>query len=308
MVYTYPYVNGAGQDLTADDVHHFLKTPSLVAKRVAQLAAKRFISDFLLTGRYNAEGGGISFLIDDGLYTADDPEAINPGGDYPLTTAGEGIPEKAPTEKLGQDSEITDESIARLKMDPVDRVLKKQVNRMVARVDSKTLGVITSEVTATYTGAAWTSTGVILDNVLSAAANRDALDLGISLDTVVLKPTQFAKIAALFLAADMVANGISDYVKAGRIPDVLGFDWVTSNYVPFTDPTLVDRDLLGGIGLEDLKSPGYSKVSGTLGVESKVWRPTDSDRDLYRTRVRRVGVAAVVEPRAGVRITGTGLV
>lgn len=307
-MYTYPYVNGAGQDLTAADVHHFLKTPSLVAKRVAELAQKRFISDYLLTGRYNAEGGGISFLIDDGLYTADDPEAIVPGGDYPLTTATEGTPDSAQTEKLGQDSEITDEAIARLKMDPVNRALTKQVNRMVARVDSKTLGVITSEVTATFTGAAWTSTATILDNVLSAAANRDALDVGISLDTVVLKPTQFAKIASLFLQADLVANGISDYVKAGRIPDVLGFDWVTSNYVPFTDPTLVDRDLLGGIGLEDIKSPGYSKVSGTLGVESKVWRPSDSDRDLYRTRVRRIGVAAVIEPRAGIRITGTGLV
>ena len=308
MVYTYPYVNGAGEDLTATDVHAFLKNRQLVARRIADLAKQRFISDFLLAGRYNAEGGGIRYLVDDGLYTADEPEVIAPGADYPLTTAGEGTPEEASTETDGQDSEVTDEAIARLLMDPVERTLKKQVNRMVARVDGKNLAVIGSEVTDTYTGAAWTSAAAIMDNVLSAAAGRDALDMGISPDTVVLRPTQFAKIAGIFLTADLVANGISEYVKNGVIPDVLGLDWVTSNHVPFTDPLLIDREQLGGIGLEDLKSPGYTKVSGTLGIETKTWRPTDSDRDLWRIRTRRVGVAAVVEPRAGVRITGTGLV
>lgn len=306
-MYTYPYVNGAGQDLTADDVHHFLKSPALIAKRVATLANQAFLSDYLLRGRYNADGGGISYLVDDELYSNDDPEAIAPGGSYPLTTAGEGVPEKALTEKDGQDTEVTDEAIARLLMDPVSRALLKLVNRMIKRVDGKNLAVISSEVTATHSGAAWTSAEAIIEDVLTASAKIDELDLGLSGNVVVLKPLQFAKVAAKFIKADMIAGGLTNSVASGVIPNVLGKTWATSNHVPFSDPFVLDADQLGGIGVEDIKSPGYSKVSGTLGIETKVWRPTDDDKDQYRIRVRRVGVAAVIEPRAGIRITGTGL-
>lgn len=308
MVYTYPYVNGAGADITVDDVHHFLKTPSLVAKRIAKLANQRFLSDFLLRGRYNAEGGGISYLVDDGLYSDHEAESITPGGSYPLTQAGEGTPDVAKTEKDGQDAEIPDESIARLLMDPVNRTLMKVVNHMIKRVDGKNLAVIGSEVTATHSaGAAWTTAEQIIEDTLIASAKIDELDLGLNGTVMVLKPLQFAKVAAKFVKADLVAKGVDDIIASGVIPNVLGKTWATSNHVPFTDPFLVDADQLGGIGVEDLKSPGYTKVSGSLGIETKVWRPTDDDNDSYRVRVRRVGVAAVIEPRAGIRITGTNV-
>lgn len=34
-MFTYPFVNGAGLDVTVDDVHRFLKSPQLVARRAA---------------------------------------------------------------------------------------------------------------------------------------------------------------------------------------------------------------------------------------------------------------------------------
>ena len=136
----------------------------------------------------------------------------------------------------------------------------------------------------------------------------DVADVGLDANVVVLTPAQFAKVAAYFVKADMTANGITDALISGAIPNVLGKTWTTSKHVPFTDPLLLDASALGGIGLEDLGSPGYTRVSGTLGIESKVQRLVGADdRDGYRLRVRRVGVAAVVEPRAGLRITGTGL-
>jgi hypothetical protein len=55
----------------------------------------------------------------------------------------------------------------------------------------------------------------------------------------------------------MVANGLSSVLASGVIPDVLGKTWTTSNAVPFTDPFLLDATQLGGIGTEDLRSPGY---------------------------------------------------
>ena len=309
MAYTYPFVNGAGQDVTTADVHHFLKTPTLVARRLAELARQRFISDFLLQGRYDATGGGISYLIDDGLYSNDEPEVVQAGAGYPLTTAGDGTPETASTEKDGQDSEVYDETIARLKMDPVNRVLNKMINRMIKRVDGKNLAVIASEVTRTAAAAsAWSTGEAIVEDIIAKDAVFDVADVGLDANVVVLTPAQFAKVAAYFVKADMTANGITDTLISGAIPDVLGKTWTTSKHVPFTDPLLLDATALGGIGLEDLGSPGYTRVSGTLGIESKVQRLVGADdRDGYRLRVRRVGVAAVVEPRAGLRITGTGL-
>ncbi|MGN8835199.1 MULTISPECIES: phage major capsid protein [Bacillati] len=308
MAYTYPYVTGAGQDLAPADVHHFLQTPTLVARRVKELAQQKFISDFLLQGRYDVSGGAISYLIDDGLYADREPEEIAAGGEYPLTPATEGTPSSAPSEKDGQDSEVTDEAIKRLLMDPVERALRKLINSMVRRVDRKNLAVIGSQVTRTKAaGANWTTADQIIEDVLAADAVLDDDDLGIDGSVVVLNPAQYGKVAAKFVKADLAANGISRSVESGVIGDFLGKTWLASKHLPFADPMVLDPSLLGGIATEKLGSPGYTAVPGTLGIETKVWRPTDSDRDGYRLRVRRVGVAAVIEPRAAIRITGTGV-
>ena len=305
-MYTYPYINGAGQDVAAGDVHAFLKRPSLVAQRVAELVRGRFIADFLLRGRYDATGGGVAFLVDDSVYSDDDAEIIAPGAEYPLTTVTAGEPSFAPSEKEGQDTLITDEAISRLLMDPVNRSLQRMVNRMVKRVDSKAMAVIGSQVTQTVAaGAAWTTGEQIIEDILVADATLDALDLGVEADVVVLTPLQFAKVAAHFIKVDMVANGLGDVISSGVIPSVLGKSWVTSSNVVGSDPLLVDSNLLGGIGSERLASPGYTRVPDALGIETKIIR--DEERDQYRPRVRRVGTAVVVEPRAGIAITGTGL-
>lgn len=305
-MFTYPYVNGAGQDVTADDVHFFLQSKTLISRRVAEIARQRFLLDYLLTGRYNAAGGGISFVVDDGLYSNDEPETIAPGGAYPLTTASDGTPDSESTAKDGQDTEVYDESVARLLLDPVNRALTKMVNRMVKRVDGQGLAKIASNVTRTALAAApWTTAEAIIEDVILKSATFDVNDTGLDSTTVVLTPVQFAKVAAYFVKADLAAKGISDTVTTGAIPDVLGHTWVTSKHVPFTDPFILDTNSLGGIGLEDLKSPGYTKVAGTLGLESLTKRLDDNDG--YRLRVRRVGLAAILEPLAGLRVTGTGV-
>lgn len=305
-MYNYPYVNGAGLDVTAADVHAFLKSPTLVAKRVAELASQRFIADFLLQGRYDASGGGIAYSIDESIYSNADGETIAPGGGYPLSTADEGKPEFAASEKDGQDTLITDEAIARLLLDPVNRALLKVTNRMIKRVDTRAMAVIASEVTQTRAaGGNWSAAEQIVEDVLIADSDLDAVDMGLVGNVVVLKPVQFAKVAAHFIKIDMVANGLPATLASGVIPNVLGKSWVTSNNVAGADPMLVDATQLGGIGVERLASPGYTRVPGSLGIETKIIR--DEDRDQYRPRVRRVGVAAVVEPRAAIKITGTGL-
>ena len=78
---------------------------------------------------------------------------------------------------------------------------------------------------------------------------------------------------------------------------------MTSPYVTVTDPWLIDRVALGGMADENLSSPGYATAAGT-NVEAFTNRHKD---DKYEVRARRVTVPVVLEPLAGVRITGTGL-
>ena len=68
------------------------------------------------------------------------------------------------------------------------------------------------------------------------------------------------------------------------------------------DAILVDRDQLGGMADEKITSPGYV---GYDGLEVKSIRK--DERDMYTVQARRITVPVVLEPNAGIRITGTGV-
>lgn len=292
--------------LTIAQVHYLLKNPQLVARRVRTLALNRYVSDFLLTARYRAVGGAILYPNGEPLFANDDPEMVGVGGEYPLTSVGAGTLALAKTVKWGRDVEIFDEAIARMLIDPVDRALTRMVNSNVKFVDSVALGVIASKITATYAAsAAWTTGAVIIEDVLGAKAVTEELEDGFDLDTVVLKPTQFAKVIARMIVAGLLPREAQNPVLAsGVLPDVLGLTWTKSIHSPVTNPLLVDRSQLGGMADEDLQGPGYVGA-GPTGIEVKVMRKDETDG--YRGRVRRVTVPVVVEPNAGIQITGTGI-
>lgn len=309
MAYQYPEAPASvGSDLTTIQIHHLMKSPALLVKRAAELARQKFIADFLLTGRYQAVGGAILYETGEEIFPADDPEQIAPGGEYPRTTMTSGELAAAKVSKWGQDSPVTDEAISRLGISPLDKALRKVVNGMLRQGDGSALGVIGSQVSQSEAApAAWTGTSAadaIVDTVLSVQAKYEELndDYSFDYDTIVLKPTQFAAVAAALIKSDLVPRESQNFALTGVIPDYMGFSWVTSKHVPFTDPFLVDRDQLGGIATENIQSPGYSNMEG---IEVKSLR--DEDTDGYRVRGRRVFVPVVLEPRAGIRITGTGV-
>lgn len=309
MAYQYPAAPvTVGNDLTTLQIHHLMKTPGLLAKRAAELAAQKFIADYLLTGRYLAVGGAILYETGEEIFPADAPEEITPGGEYPRTTMTAGELAAAYTAKWGQDAPVTDEAISRLNISPVDKALRKIVNGMIRHGDGVALSVIAAKIeqaeaaTGTWTGAS--AADAIVDTALAVKAEYEERNDDFSFDysTVVLKPTQFAKVAGAMIKSDLVPREAGNFALTGVIPDYMGFTWVTSKHVPFNDPLLVDRDQLGGIATENIQSPGYSSVEG---VEVKSIR--DEDTDSYRVRGRRVMVPVVLEPRAGIRITGTGI-
>lgn len=314
MSYTYPAPPAAvGSDLTSIEIHHLLKTPTLIRKRLADLLAQKFIADYLLQGRFQAVGGSILYETGEEIFPADSPEAVAPGGEYPQTVMSSSELAAAKTVKWGQDSPVYDEAIARLGIDAVNRVLRKLANGNIKHVDSVALAVIASKVTqviSVTTGTnpvgtgAWSTDDAIIEGVLAVKAKGEELNVGLDFDynTVVLKPTQFAKVAGKLITGGLVPREQNNAILSGVIPDYLGLTWTTSTHVAFSDPLLVDRAQLGGMADEDLRSPGYASVDG---LETKSIRKDEIDG--YLLRARRVTVPVVLEPKAAIVIDDTGL-
>lgn len=309
LTYPVPALDNT-ETLTTEQIHELLQNQPAIAWRVRTLAAQKFIADALLTGRYTAQGGAILYETGDVLFAPDDPELVAPGGEYPRSQVTAGDLAAAKVDKWGRDVPITDESIKRRGIDPVEKAINQMVNRMVKFVDSAALGVIASKVTATQTATgAWNDADTdkavqaIVESVELTKAQAEESGEGHSLDTIVLTPTAYAKVMARFLSVGLLPREAANPLITGTWPTVLDLTWLRSKHTPTTAPMLVDTDELGGMADEALGGPGYSRVQP--GVEVKSIR--EEKIDGYLLRSRRVTVPVVTDATAGVLITGTGL-
>ena len=304
---TYPDVK-RDKTLTAEEVHEFLRSPAFVARRMQEMTDLSFVTDYLLRGSVDATGTGAFVVEEDGpLFVDDAPEVIAPGAEYPLVTAGDVGGALIALRKKGFDSELTDEKISRSPRDELTRFLTRMANTMIRDFDQVGRAAIASKVTQTYTGAAWTDAKNIVKDVLKAAAKIEELELGYKPNTVVLKPSAYAEVSAAFINGGALPRESGNPLLTGSVSfDYMGFTWVKSMYSPTSAPFLADADNLGGLGTEDIQSPGYSRTDG--GIEVKSWRPSGrDDNDSWRVRTRRVAVPYITGPLAALTITGTGL-
>lgn len=304
MGFTYP-VRAPEGVLSTEQIHQLLSNPDLIAKRVLQLVDQKFIADYLLPGRYEAKNGAAFYKNGQPLFADDVPREVAPGGEYPNSTLSDGDPMSARTVKWGIGSEVTDEQVTNEGIAAVNVGLQRLANSVVKQVDSVAMSVIASKLTSTFAGSAWTTPGAILESLLAAANDRSELGTGINLNTVVLAPAHFAKVQGLLLDKNALPRENGNTVLNGTAPiEVFGFTWVTTPYFKGKNPLLVDRDLLGGVADQKIKSPEFT-AAGHYGVEASTIR--DADRDTYKLRARRVCVPIVTDSSAGVAITGTGL-
>lgn len=302
--YTYPVARPEGT-LTTAQIHLLLKNPALIAKRVATLADQKFIADFLLPGRYRADGGGVFYETGEQIFAADSTEIVTPGSAYPKTVLTQGEIAAAKTDKRGIGTDITDEKISREGIAYVNKGLTRLANTVVRDVDQIAMAVIASKVTSTSAAtAAWTTPGAILETLQTLKDTR-ADGTGIDLETVVLSPAKYAKLIALLVNANAFPRESANLVLSGNLPlDVLGYTWVTSPRYTSANPMFLDREQLGGMADEQIDSPEFASFGG-FNVESSSIRVAGEDK--YELRARRVVVPVVTEPLAGVSITGTGL-
>lgn len=304
---------GLNTELTAIQVHHLMKTPTVLTRRFKKLIDEHFIADFLLTGRYQVQGGAIAYPARDlDIYPDREPEVINPGAQYPLAQMDAGQLAIAHTAKRGLGTHVSDEEIARTLVNPVDDAFSYLSNGVVKQVDGVALSTIASKVTETVDvgdlgpwtgGEAAKNVRSIVMSIQQAKAKMSDKKLGLIPDTIVLSELQYETVMAELLLAGMLPREQSNPLTAGSWPTVLGLTWLTSPHVPFTDPLLLDRTQLGGMADEKLASPEFISVTNNVELSSHRL----AERDAYELRARRVTVPVVLRPDAGARITGTGL-
>ena len=292
----------SGDAVTVD---RFLKSPTLVRRRVDELAAQTFLADFLFTGREETNGSVI-YEVGDGVYLAGKPEVVNPGAEYPRVLPTSGAAALAVLRKRGLDVPITDEKIGRSGMNEVDRALRQVAVTIRRDVDDSAVIAATTAVTQTQAAkGTWSdlaSRRAWLDVEL-AKAQIDGSHRGYEADTLLVRREAYAYLAESLLAA-LPRESTDGTLSTGRLPVLNGLTVAPADFPASSgvDAMVVDRKTFGALAYERIPSPEYQGDPAT-GIET--WARRDPDgNDQWLVRGRRPVVPLVQEPMAAVEITG----
>lgn len=298
---TYPLTPSQLSAATATDLLAFLKSPTLVARRLGEiLSAQQFIGLFLLTGRYQVQGGAIAVPKNEVIRPKRGAETVAPGADYQLTPMSAEQYEVYTSMKEGIATEIADESVTRSLRQPIDDALTMLQTELVFDANDLALGVINSAVTQTIAaGATWTTGKQVLKDALRAQAKARKLKLGFAIDTCVLNGDRYAQLIPELIEL-LPANDTT--ALTGDFPTIGGITWVSADDDSFTNPMFLDRRRLGGIAREQIVSPEYRPVGGDTGVEVATFRES---ADKTKIQARNPHVPVVTNPLAGMVMTGT---
>lgn len=301
---TYP---AAAPTLSGNDetISRFLQQPALLQRRLRDYGDLRFVSDQILTGRFRSQGGAVLYETGEPFITDRAVESVSPGSTYPYANLPLGTAAIAAIQKWGQKVLITDEEIARnvYGIAAVDRALRKVVNSIISQIDSLTMSLISSAVTATSgASAAWnTATPTFLRDILIAKSKPAILNLGYNADTLVVNDTQYAYLMTDATLTNTWRRETTDNpVYTGDIQNVAGLRIIVSPAVAAGSCFVLDSTQLGGMADETDGSTGYA-VSD-LAVQVKSIR--NEKEDSWDLQGRRKTVPIVQEPGAAVKITG----
>lgn len=301
--YAPPVPGFSGTTITVD---YLLNNPIIVWRLLRTIVQQRLVGNKLLTGRVDMTGSGAAvFETSEPIFVDQAPDIIDQLADYPFVTSGGATANLATTIKRGFASLISDEDVARNRLDVVNRKLLKMANYLVFTYDSVILSAIASAVTQTQgAAAAWNTTGAdqLLDLLLSSA-QVDTLNQGYLTDTVVAKPVPWARLVASISKTFGGAYSNPDAIRTGSIVEIAGLTLLKSTNLPSgTDVMVADSTMLGSIGYEALAGGYIGDPADPLDVESKLWHV--DEKDAWQIQTRKVGVPMIQEPGAAVKVTG----
>lgn len=295
MPTTYPPV---APTLTSDvlTINRFLSSPTVVQRRLNELALNRFIADVLLTGRFSAAGGAVMYEQNESIFPDRVAEAVEPGAEFPITMVGQGPSQIAAVRKWGLDAVVTDEAIRRQMMNPVQRALTKLSNGIIKQVDTVALAAINAAPILNFTVAtAWATSTTKLKDVANAIALIRATNNGYDPDTLVVDDTQYVNlIGDANLQAALRREDSSNPVYTGMFPVLSGLRVLVSPNIPTAGKAyVIDTKVAGGLADEmGLTATTYRQDTGPIVTEGWV------------LRAKRITVPIVVEPSAICSISG----
>lgn len=332
----FPTGNLATQDVYS--ISRYLNDPTMVLRALRTIADQIFIGNKVLTGQMYTKDGSVIYEQIESIFAANTPQAIQPGDDYPLTPIPTGPAQIASVVKWGLDTIITDESISRQNFDVVGRSFIKLVNSMVQQIDSVVMSAMVAAITQTQAAGAttiggsatgtwyWDGSGANQPNILRDVQLAEQLMRGLKQgyrpNTVVCDLTTFAivnsdkNLAPLLPREDMGSRGVTEMpvftgLEGGLMTTLNGKLWLGTPNLPSAPyVALLDTTVFGGLCDEELPAPGYvgSQSDGSANddgrsmIQAKTMREDTQDR--WRIRARRVTTPFIIEPKAGVEITG----
>ncbi|MAP63130.1 MAG: hypothetical protein CMH34_05180 [Microbacterium sp.] len=299
---TYPVTSSQLANLSAADLVAFLKSPTLVARRLAEiLTAQQFLGLYLLTKRFTITGGAIGVPKNEVIRAERGAEVVAPGGEYKLTPMSAEEYEFYQAMKEGLATEVTDEQIGRLLRAPVDDAFTFLQTELVFSANDAALGAVMSSVTNTLAaGATWTTGKQVYKDALRVKARVRKQKLGYDVDTVVLPGELYAEVIPELM--DILPKESRQALEDG-FPTIGGLTWVSDDGDDLPDPLFIDRRRFGGIAREQIPSPEYRAIGGDTGVEIASIREPKADKT--RLQARNVHVPLVTDPLAAFYLTGT---
>lgn len=290
------------------EIHQLLQSPARLRRRLRTVADNRFVADRLLTRRLRTSGGAVLYETGESIYNAREIEAVAPGGEYPRDTPSHGVANLAAVSKWGQAVFLSDEKLKRSVYmgQELDRALRKTVNTVIRHVDRLTTAAIASAVTATYAASTtWDATTAnIYRDIERAAATVVDINEGFMPDMVLMSSDAYA----LMISDDRVSNlrrreTTRNPVYGAGIEQIGMYTvvYTAAANLPTEDVWLFDSTELGGMADEANADPGYATSANGVQVQTDRVK----GRDGWDMWARRITVPVVLEPQAGVRITGT---
>lgn len=299
---TYPLTPSQLANASAADLIAFLNSPTLVARRFAEiLQAQQFLGLFLLQKRFTITGGAIGVPINEVIRAQRGSEIVAPGSEYKLTPMSAEEYEFYSAMKDGLATEVTDEQIGRLLRQPIDDAFTFLQTELVFSSNDMALGAVASSITNTVAaGGSWTTAKQVYKDALRVKALVRKQKLGYDIDTVVLPGEQYAEVIPELL--DILPKD-SGQALTSEFPTIAGLTWIPDDGDDITDPLFVDRRNLGGIAREQIPTPEMRPIGGDTGVEIAAIRESKAEKT--RLQARNVHVPIVTDPLAGFYLTGT---
>lgn len=292
--------------VTADytQISNLLNDPAQVSLVVNRMAQEKWVSSRLLTGSAKVEGGALVFNEDSPNMANDDFEVIAPLGEYPTTTFNQGAKRTMSTAKYGRSALISDESIGRQKMDPVNRALRGLVNKGVKEIEAAAMAVIQSSVTATVNGgslaggAVWSATAADpLYDIALIEAHFDDTDY--TPDVLLVDSLTYARLLSHpVIAASQTREQRDNAFYTGLLANVMGLTLLKTSQLAARGVWAFDTTALGGTAIEQIPSEGY------VGTPIEVMSDRVKKRDGWEIQARHTSTAYVQAPGAGVRLMG----